>query len=1073
MSGSSAGQGNDGAAPRTSQGQRRQVTVLFADMAGYTALAEALGEERTYLLMQRVHRALSEAVHAQDGTVQEITGDGIMALFGAPIAVEDAPLRACRAALAIQARMAALADETERDGGPRYVFRVGLHSGSLVVGEVGDERKSGITALGDTVNLASRIESEAKAGEIMMSEATHTLVEGFVDSAYAGERTIKGKAEKQKLWRLDAVKEGITRFDVAISRGLTPLVGRARELERLEMLWREASAGAVRTACITGEPGIGKSRLAYELRSRIDDGRAFFLEGHCTAGTQGTPFASLIEVVRGSFRISHGAEAAEAKRKLEQGLEMLGIAPERTLPYLMNLLGHAAGDASLERIAGETLGIRTRDAILAMLGERCRICPTAMILEDLHWADTATEGLLQRIAEDGAEMPLLLLSTARTGYRPPWAGAKGSVDLRLAPLSEGGTAELLKQSLGVAALPAELARMVAEKSEGNPLFAEEITSYLRDSGALRTESDGVVFEGGAGAVALPVTVENLVMDRFDRLAPGPRGVLEAAAVIGPRFSDDYVAAASGLEDATADHLAELVRQELIRVEPDGDAHRFRHALTRDAIYDSLLSPRRQELHARVAEAIEARHGDHGEEATDLLAHHWSRTARADRAVKYLRAAGENSLRIYSLEEARRYFQQALDLIAADPGCADDSFLADVLLNIARVMYFRSEFNAIIALVEPYLPRVEALGDKKRLSRFLFESGYAHVFASKVAQGRRHLVRARALGEEIGDDLAVAYADLGLMWDRLFWGEPGQARAATQREAAERIVEAGRRHSDIWLASKAQLALGLDLQAWGRPGEGRAELMKLVAMSRESNDPRPRSMALWALATLDTFSGNYAEAMDNADEALRICLSPVDRNAALGYKAMAMILSGQVAEGMALGTRVLRDVEERGLTMTLAPVRMVVGVGTVLSGDMARGVGMIEDAAAAAERQGQTASRAFGDLFLGETYLQMATGRDKPPFAVVLRNLPFLLRTLPFAGRRARACLERALEECRALQAPSFVARCLYDLGCLDKVGKRTREARAKFEEAREMASSVEATTLLADIEAARAELPAA
>ncbi len=179
---------------------------------------------------------------------------------------------------------------------------------------------------------------------------------------------------------------------------------------------------------------------------------------------------------------------------------------------------------------------------------------------------------------------------------------------------------------------------------------------------------------------------------------------------------------------------------------------------------------------------------------------------------------------------------------------------------ARVMYFQGKFSAIIDLVEPYLPRVEALGDKKRLSLFLFETGYAHVFASKVDEGRTLLDRARVLGEETGDDLAVAYADLGTMWDRMFWGEPGQARLAAQHEAAERLVEVGRRHGDIWLASKAQLALGLDLLSWGRAGEGRAELMKLMAMSRETNDPRPRAMALWALAANGALGGDYAEAI---------------------------------------------------------------------------------------------------------------------------------------------------------------------------------------------------------------------
>jgi tetratricopeptide (TPR) repeat protein len=706
------------------------------------------------------------------------------------------------------------------------------------------------------------------------------------------------------------------------------------------------------------------------------------------------------------------------------------------------------------------------------LRERCRISPTVIIVDGLQWIDTATEGLLQRIVDGAEGLPLLVLTTARTGYEPPWSGRENGIELRLAPLSRGATVELLKESLGGRAPPDELAAVVAEKSQGNPLFAEEITGYLRDIEAIRDEGDNVVFEGGDASATLPVTIENLLMDRFDRLAEGPRAVLEAAAVIGPRFTDELVGMATGFDGQAGAHLQALVNEELIEAEPAGGAHRFRHALARDAIYDSLLTPRRQALHERVAVAIEDKHAEYPEEAGDLLAHHWSRTARADKAVKYLALAGENALRIYSLEEAERNFRQALDLIEANPGCADDALLADLLLSIARVLYFQGEFYAIIDLVEPYLPRVEALGDKTRLSRFLFETGYAHVFASKVEDGRTLLARARALGEETGDELAVAYADLGTMWDRMFWGEPGEARSAAQREAAERLVAVGRREGDIWLASKAQLAFGLDLQAWGRPGEGRAAIMKLMAMSRETNDPRPRSMALWALAATDTYSGSYAEAIENADEALRISLSPVDRNSAEAYKAMAMVLSGQVAEGMALGMPGYRDAKDKGLAMVMAAPQMILGVGKVLQGDMAGGVRMIEDAAREAEAWGQTGGRLFGNLFLGETYLQMAIGGEKPPLSVMLRNLTFLIRTLPFAKAKARRCLDGALKSFRSFDCPLYVARCLYDLGLLDQTGKRIGAARAKFDEAREIAASVEATNLVRDIDATLAELTA-
>ena len=294
-----------------------------------------------------------------------------------------------------------------------------------------------------------------------------------------------------------------------------------------------------------------------------------------------------------------------------------------------------------------------------------------------------------------------------------------------------------------------------------------------------------------------------------------------------------------------------------------------------------------------------------------------------------------------MEEAKQRLEAALALIEEHPDAVDDSLLTDILLHIARIKYFQFEFDAIIDLVQAYLPRVEALGDKQRLSRFLFEGGYANVFASRIEEGRKLLGRARALGEDIGDDLAIAYADLGTMWDRLSWGTPGDARHEAQREAGERIMAVGRRHGDIWLASKANLALGLDLMAWGPPGEGHKVLSELMAMSRENNDPRPRTMALWAFAAADAFSGNYTEAIENADEALRVVLSPVDIGAAHTYKAFAMIMSGQAADGMALALEMVPEAESRGLRMIVAPVKMAMGVGSVMMGEMARGIKQIE------------------------------------------------------------------------------------------------------------------------------------
>ncbi|MCP4998808.1 MAG: AAA family ATPase [Hyphomicrobiales bacterium] len=955
-------------------GQRRQVTVLFADMVGYMPLAEKLGEENTYLFMQRVHRELSEAIHAEEGTVQEITGDGIMALFGAPVALEDAPLRACRAALDIQARMAKSGSDIEAEHGARPAYRVGLHSGPLIIGAVGDDRKMELTALGDTVNFASRLESAAEDGTVLMSEATRGLVAGLVESAYEGERDIKGRSEAQKLWRLLSVKQGVRRFDVARARGLTPLVGRRQELETLEQLWREAKDGHIRLANIGGEAGIGKSRLLHEIRPRLDE-NAFILEGYCAAGSQAVPFLPFADVVRRSFGFALSADRDEARRRLNRGLEVLGLDPEAHVPYLLNLLGYDDGSDMRANVADEARGIRTRDAVIAMLNGRCRLTPTVMFIEDLHWMDQGSEALLNRILASDEALPLLIVTTHRPEYFPPWSGKPGCLDITLQPLSNAATTDLLKARLDVDELPDALTRIVGEKAEGNPLFAEEITNYLLQSGSLTDRDDGLSFTDTGQETVLPARLENMLMERFDRLEQAPRQVLEAAAVLGQRSETKLLAHMTDFGDDLAVHLAVLEAEELVLREQGRDAYRFKHSLVHDAVYEGMLSSQRRDLHDAAGEAIEAAKGP---EAADALAHHFSCADRADKAIHYLALAGENSLRIYSLEEAAERLEAALALIEEQPEAVDDSLLTDILLHIARIKYFQMEFYALIDLVHKYLPRVEALGDKRRLSRFLFEGGYAHLFACQIEASRKLFGQARALGEEIGDDLAVAYADLGSMWDRVYWGEPSQARQEAQWEAGERIMAVGRQHGDIWLTSKAGLALGMDRSLWGRPDEAYEVFMRLLAMSRESNDPRPRAMALWALAGSDVFVGNYVEAIENADEALRTCLSPIDIFAANACKAMAMVLSGEAETGRAI-VAVLPDVESKGLLMTLAPFKLSMGVGSVMLSNLAGGMKAIEANALQVEEWGQIATRPLGDFFYRSNLPANGDCQGKTPY----------------------------------------------------------------------------------------------
>jgi predicted ATPase len=404
-----------------------------------------------------------------------------------------------------------------------------------------------------------------------------------------------------------------------------------------------------------------------------------------------------------------------------------------------------------------------------------------------------------RIDEDARELPLLIVATFRPHYRPPWANLPGVANLVLQPLSDESTIELFKNRIGISALPGQLAQLAVTKTQGNPLFAEEITNYLIDRGRLRREGTEVLYEPAANEPALPVTLENLLLERFDRLDEGPRVVLEAASVIGPSFSRDLISEVTGLNGVAMPYLAALESKELIFRESDG--YRFKHALVQDAVYNRLLTPARQELHERAAQAIERQGAANLNELVDNLADHYKKTARAEKTVHYMALAGAKSLQVYSLEEAEQRFRCVIDLIESVPGCADDTLLSDVLLKMARLYYYRGQFYNIISLVERYLPRVAALGDKRRHSRLLFELGYSYVFSAQGARGKKFLEQALALAEELGDAEGIGYACLGLMFYHLFWGEPSNETRSAFKTLTDRVTKIAPTLQDAWLAAK--------------------------------------------------------------------------------------------------------------------------------------------------------------------------------------------------------------------------------------------------------------------------------
>ncbi len=557
------------------------------------------------------------------------------------------------------------------------------------------------------------------------------------------------------------------------------------------------------------------------------------------------------------------------------------------------------------------------------------------------------------------------------------------------------------------------------------------------------------------------------MDRVDSLDEEPRAFLQAASVIGRYFSADVAGPAAGMNGSAAACAETLQSVDLIFPEDSPGEFRFKYALVQDAVYDSLLKGKREELHGRVAEALENKYGDQAGELADTLADHYGRTPRAEKAVQYMRMAGEKALRLYSLDEAELRFRQVVDLIETVPGCADDTFFVDSLLNVCRVLYYKTDFYGLIELVEKHRPLVEGMDDPARLGRFLFELGYAHCFSANPAVGKPLLERALKIGEDTGDERLNAYASMGLMWQHIYWEPPTPETRAKVRELSARACDIGRRLGDRWVTVKALIGPSIDDVVFGRPA--RREGLKAIEYSRETGDPRGRSVGLYCLAFADVYGFDFAGATEDAEESIRLGLSPIDRITAETAKGLAFVYLERPEEGLPI----LRAVRDRIVQMGFAQLATIVDtglpVGLILTGELSKDVKELE---AFIDRYRALAPHfsALGHLTLGDVYMRLATGQSDVSLGALVRNAGFVLTAGPRAAAKAREHLSEAADSFRAADAPSFLAWALLDLGLVAIKKKKKDEARKHLDEAKTEAVEAEVTVLGARIDAALAGL---
>jgi class 3 adenylate cyclase len=1073
------------------EAERRQVTVLFADMVEFTTFSERSGEEAAFTLMRSLSKLMDDAVCEQGGVVQSFTGDGIMAVFGAPVAFEDAPLRACRAALSILHRLKSDGAELEIKHGVRPYLRIGLNTGAAVVGKVQGGADAGVTVLGDTVNFAARLQTLAEPDSAVMSEATHRSVQGMVEASFAGEYSIKGKSEAQKVYRLDGIRHGTTRFETAVSRGLSTFVGREHELQVLERGLAEARS-QLRAIDIAAEPGMGKSRLLHEFRQRVGKERAFVLSGNCSPDGQQTPFLPFVEVVRGLFRVSAGEAEKDVAQKLEIGLTSLGLHSTRNLGLLLHLLGLKVPEGALTGLDGVLIGLRTRELLQQLLDARCSLSPVVMVIEDLHWIDSVSEELLGKIVDSESKRKLLLLTTHRPEFAPPWLGRAGAAQLHLEPLPVGEIRRLVQARLGVEVLPEALARQVAEKAEGNPLFAEEIVTFLTERELLHAKDGKIEFDPGAVAVGLPANVESILNARVDRLASKDRALLQAASVIGRRFDSELLAVAA--EETDIDNrLASIQALDLVHTDGGSTDYVFKHALVRESLYEGLLTERRQELHARIAEEIEHRSGNRLAEVAEILAYHYSRTSLVGKAFAFLSLAGTKSLSIYSLDEAAIHLTAALALLDKNPDCASDAQVTDFLISYLSLLDLSAQVKRELDVLTRYLARIDRLGDDPRVVLIRLVYAFALVMNARYREAAAMQRETSRMADRLGDAESKAWALVIEIWVSTRVAPKPQHEFEILKteaiEAASEATEAFIQKSARELYSPLQVAWagGLFRLTWwvigseevlrGRMHHTRDAARELMQVGRRLNDPRSTSTGLLLLSIIALWSDSYAETLEYSEQSLAVAVTPVDQNVCTFLKLNALVALRRTEEGAMLLEAYRRRCVADGLIELLNGTDTIFGACKILQGNIRDGLRLIEEAILKQEKQGFRDMADWTRLTLAEVYLQIIAGNEKPPLPILLRNLPTLLRNLPIilriminAHSRISDLLKRVLANPRFDPAGHHIGRAQMILGLFYKVKKKRALAVQHLTEAKRILSQFGQTPILARVDTALSEL---
>jgi class 3 adenylate cyclase/tetratricopeptide (TPR) repeat protein len=930
--------------------------VLCGTLADATALADRLG----FAALQRgvqTFRTLAQAcVQQYAGTFQPLGEEGFLALFGVSTAEAHAE-RAVQAALAFQQRLQDAHVGGAALCGEALTVRLSIHTGWAVAGSRTAEPPQSLVVGGDTTQGAMRLQALAAPGTILVSDTTLRLLRGAMRSEAYGLVRVPGHTDPLMAYTVLGMDT------LQGTWGLSPFVGRQRELDALDDLLARALDGQGQVVGIVGEPGMGKSRLLAEFRERLQDRAVTVLEGYCQAYTQFVPYAPVCDLLRSACGLGATATPAVVARTVSQTLQAIGMPPEDSLPYLLQILGGQTAVAPLTQLTPEAIKERTFAALCQVHLRSSQQRPLLLVVENLHWIDPTSEAYLASLVDQLTGAPLLLLTTYRPGYRPPWMDKSYATQLTLPRLTREESAAVVRAILPAAAHTEALVAQIVAKAEGNPLFLEELAYAMREQDPL------------AASRPVPETIQAVLAARIEQLPEIPRQVLRTAAVLGREVPLHLLAAVWEEAGELALHLHALLRQEWLYARP-GTAepvYVFKHVLTQEVAYEGLLPVQRQALHAAVGQVLEARFAGRLDEVVDLLAYHYARTDNAARAVAYLTQVADRAARGHAHAEALAALQEALPHAERLPPEGRDQRIIELVLRQARSLGMLGRLREGLRLLQRKQPRLECLREPMLAGPYYFQLGSMSTNLALHEQAHAHLQQALAAAAQCNDTATMGKAHYALAGAAILTGHYTQGVAHGQQAIA--ILE--QTPERYWLGL-AFFILGSNYVYLGELALAQCAFDQVRQLGESLGDRRLQNYAAWNTARVCIDQGEYAAAIAVSQHALALATDPHATSNALFILGRAYVEHGDTTQAIPVleqAARLCEQMQYRAIQgLSLAHLSRAY----LLRGDLAQALDLAHQGLALA-RAAQypsgisTALRTLGRIALAQGALAEAEG----------------------------------------------------------------------------------------------------